>query len=294
MTILTIRHVTEYCYARPVWFGEHRMMFRPRDSHELRVLDTRLAITPAAQVRWIFDVFGNSIGIASFAEPADRLCFESAIRVEHFPTSHRTLVLEPFATHYPFSYAAEEIPDLGRLAERHYPDPDHAVDLWARRFVQAGGRRDTLALLTAMNTAIQHDFTYVRRDEEGTQTPVETLVGRSGSCRDFALLMMEAVRSLGFAARFVSGYLYDSRLVGDPTGRWLVGGGATHAWLAIYLPGAGWVEFDPTNGIVGGENLIRVAVARDPSQVPPLSGNFLGDPADAFDMTVDVAITADG
>jgi len=101
--------------------------------------------------------------------------------------------------------------------------------------------------------------------------------------------MMEAVRSLGLAARFVSGYLYDDARV--RTGAELVGGGSTHAWVQVYLPGAGWVEYDPTNALVGGRNLIRVAVARDPSQAIPLSGHFIGAPDAHLAMTVEVEIT---
>jgi transglutaminase-like putative cysteine protease len=139
-------------------------------------------------------------------------------------------------------------------------------------------------MLIAMTKAVQASFVYQRRTEEGTQSPVETLEKASGTCRDFALFMMEAARSLGFAARFVTGYLYDTSARG---------GDETHAWVQIYLPGAGWVEFDPTNGIAGGTNLIRVAVTRDPSQAVPLAGSFTGAPGDYLGMTVDVAITPD-
>ena len=150
---------------------------------------------------------------------------------------------------------------------------------------------DTLEILIAMTRRIRSDFIYAARETVGTQEPMRTLEIGSGSCRDFALLMMEAARSLGFAARFVSGYLYDEKLIGAEGG--LVGGGATHAWVQIYLPGAGWVEFDPTNALVGGRNLIRVAVARDPSQAVPLTGTFTGAPGDFLGMTVDVSVTAE-
>jgi transglutaminase-like putative cysteine protease len=280
---LTIRHATVYRYARPVSFGDHRLMFRPRDSHDLRLLSTGLEIVPAASVRWYHDIFGNSIAIASFEAEAAELRFVSTIELEHFPASEPEVAIEAYARAYPFSYSAEDIPDLGRTVERHYPDPEHRVDVWAREFVTRNGETGTLEMLVAMTKAIQAGFTYARRREEGTQPPVETLAKGAGTCRDFALLMMEAVRSLGFAARFVTGYLY------DPSAK-AVGGGETHAWVQIYLPGAGWVEFDPTNGIVGGTSLIRVAVTRDPSQAVPLAGSFTGAPADYLGMTVDVAI----
>jgi transglutaminase-like putative cysteine protease len=291
--VLTINHRTTYRYARPVAFGEHRLMFRPRDSHDLRLIETRLAIRPAAQVRWLHDVFGNSIAIAAFADKGSELSFESMIRAQHFPMTPQALVLEPYARQYPFSYAASDVPDLGRTAERHYPDPDHRVDLWARRFVEAAGPHPhTLEILTRMAEAVKPEFRYVRREEAGTQAPSETLAKGEGSCRDFALLMMEAARALGFAARFVTGYLYDEALIGGGEGT-TVGGGETHAWMQVYLPGAGWVEFDPTNALIGGRNVIRVAVTRDPSQAAPLAGSFSGDPSDFLGMEVAVTVTAE-
>jgi len=292
MTILTVTHRTVYRYATAVEFGEHRLMFRPRDSHDLRLLDTGLAISPSANVRWLHDVFGNSIAIAHFEATAAEAVFTSSFRAQHFPLAAREVTLEPYAERYPFGYSAAESADLDRTTERHYSDPDHKIDLWARQFVDADPSRRTMAMLLAMTRAINRDFTYQVRIEMGTQDPLQTLDTRSGSCRDYALLMMEAARSLGLAARFVSGYLYDEKLV-DSGDKALVGGGATHAWVQIYLPGAGWVEFDPTNGLVGGKNLIRVAVTRDPSQAIPLSGTFTG-PSDAFlGMSVDVQVAAE-
>ncbi|MFZ0017726.1 MAG: transglutaminase family protein, partial [Acetobacteraceae bacterium] len=265
MSILNVIHRTQYRYSEPVQFGPHRLMMRPRDSHDLRLLDTGLTIDPAASVRWLHDVFGNSVAIAEFAEQANELLVVSTFRAEHYPLSETAVNLENYARHYPFSYDALEIPDIGRTVERHYPDPDHRIDTWARRFVEQQTDGDTMGILLAMVAAIHQNFYYNRRDEMGTQDPLVTL-DSGGTCRDFALFMMEAVRSLGFAARFVSGYLYDDNRVGAEG---VVGGGATHAWVQIYLPGGGWVEFDPTNGLVGGRNLIRVAVTRDPSQAIP-------------------------
>lgn len=294
MTILQVKHTTVYNYAKPVSFGEHRLMSRPRDSHDLRLLDTGLSITPPpAALRWIHDVFGNSIAIASFGDvQASQLTFVSTFRAEHFPVAEPAqIVLEEYAQKLPFSYAVGEVPDLGRRAERHYPDPEHEIDIWARSFVEKTPSLATMDVLLAMNQSIKAEFGYARREEEGTQAPVDTLRSRSGSCRDFALLMMEGVRSLGMAAEFVSGYLYDENLIGAQGG--LVGGGETHAWLQVYLPGAGWVEFDPTNALVGGRNLIRVAVARDASQAVPLSGSFIGEPGSFTGLSVNVEVTAE-
>jgi transglutaminase-like putative cysteine protease len=285
MPVVTIRHTTVYRYAAPVTFGDHRLMFRPRDSHDLRLLETGLQINPPANVRWLHDVFGNSIAVASFLEPARELQLISTIRLEHFPGIALEFPLEPYARHHPFSYSAEEVPDLGRTMERHYPDPDHRIDEWAHRFIAGPGETDTQALLVSITAAIREQFRYEAREAEGTQTPIETLDRASGTCRDFALFMMEAARTLGFAARFVSGYLYDDGAVG---------GGATHAWVQIYLPGGGWVEFDPTNALIGGQKLVRVAVTRDPSQAIPVAGTWTGAPSDFLGMTVDVQTMPQG
>ena len=287
-----IRHETTYHYRTPVRLLPHRLMLRPRDSHDLRLLETSLAISPpAARTRWAHDVFGNSVCYLHFADAvaARSLSIVSTLDVSHYPT-RAALPLDPAAENFPFGYTAEEVPDLARSIERHYPDPDRTVDAWAHRFLNAAGPTDTASMLTAITQAIHADFRYQGRQEEGTNDPLQTLARGAGACRDLALFMMEAVRSLGLAARFVSGYLYDERLVqgGAP----VIGGGATHAWCEVYLPGAGWVEYDPTNGLVAGRNLIRVSVARTPHQAVPISGNFHGA-AGAFDsmhVNVEVAV----
>jgi transglutaminase-like putative cysteine protease len=292
MTILSVRHRTEYKYRQPVTLGEHRLMSRPRDSHDLRLLDTALVVSPQpSELRWMHDVFGNSIVVMSFADKSDALTVESSFRAEHFPLPEEAIWIEPYAQHLPFNYSSDDSADLARSMERQYPDPEHAVDQWAKAYVDASPERATLNVLQSMNQAIKSDFAYARHEEFGVLTPIDTLRLRSGSCRDFAVFMMEAVRSLGLAARFVSGYLYDAQLIGAQGG--LVGGGATHAWLQVYLPGAGWVEFDPTNALMGGHNLIRVAVARNASQASPLVGAFVGSTDDFLSMNVTVEVTAE-
>ena len=290
MPILTVRHVTTYRYRQPVSFGEHRMMLRPREGYDQRLIEARIEITPKpADLWWMHDVFGNSVGVACFKGRARELRFESTMRLDHRPVEALDFRLERHARSLPFSYAIDEMPDLARSIERHHADPDHAVDFWARGFLRKDGPTETLDLLTAMTKAVKRDFTYVPRTMRGIQEPGRTLELGSGTCRDFALLMMEAVRSLGLAARFVSGYLYSPGADGEGH----VGGGATHAWVRVYLPGAGWVEFDPTNGIVGNRDLIRVAIARDPLQAVPLYGSWKGFPEDSLGMDVSVQVTAE-
>jgi len=294
MPLLTVRHRTTYRYRQPVAFGEHRMMLRPREGHDQRLLEARLEITPKpSELRWLHDVFGNSVAIARFAGRARELCFDSLVRLDHQPLLALDFALDPHAETWPFGYAAEEIPDLARSIERHWPDPEHAVDAWARRFLAPRGMTRTLDLLSGMTHAIRREFDYIPRHERGVQDPARTLASRSGTCRDFAVLMMEAVRSLGLAARFVSGYLYSPARDSAGDRDMNRGGGNTHAWVRVYLPGAGWVEFDPTNGIVGNRDLIRVAIARDPRQALPLHGTWTGFPADSLGMTVEVDVAAE-
>jgi transglutaminase-like putative cysteine protease len=288
MKLLTVRHATTYRYAEEVTFGLHRLMIRPRDSHDLRLVSSTLSFSPAGQVRWLHDVFGNSVTFIDFSLPAATLEIVSTLTLQHFGLEKLAFPLDPDAATYPFIYSTDDRTDLGRLLEQHYPDPTEAVSAWARRFVREKGM-DTLELLATMNAAIQKDFSYRQRDEEGTQSPSETLQRGSGSCRDLAFLLIEAARCLGFGARFVTGYLYDPGADGNA----MQGAGATHAWADIYLPGAGWVEYDPTNGLIAGESLIRVAVTRDPLQAVPVAGSFVGTPSSYLGMSVDVTVTSD-
>jgi transglutaminase-like putative cysteine protease len=287
MTILTVRHVTVYRYRVPVVFGDHRMMFRPRDGYDQKVIGEKLTIAPEpTQIRRLHDVFGNFVAVASFDARADELSFTSDIRLEHTSSNLADLQIEPEATAYPFSYSEDELPDLLPFMTRRYPDPHSAVESWVRRFLRQGRSNQTGALLMTLTAAIKESFAYIRRSEPGVHEPGLTLRLGHGSCRDLALLMVEGVRALGFAARFVSGYLYLPTR-DDPDIR---GGGATHAWCQIYLPGAGWVDFDPTNGVVGNRDLIRVAVARDPRQAMPLTGTWYGGAEASLGMSVEVIV----
>ncbi|MFS8144280.1 transglutaminase [Rhizobium sp. R635] len=288
MTIFTVRHITSYRYLREVYFGQHRLMFRPRDSFDQRLMEASLTIYPEqSRVRWIHDVFGNCVALIDIPTPSSELRFETWITLDHTPQVALDLRVEDAALSYPFPYDQDEIADLAPSMQRHYPDPNDEVGRWASRFVRQGRPTETGHLLMTLCYAIRESFVYARRLEHGTQPPVQTLQLRSGTCRDFALLMMEAARALGLAARFVTGYVY----VPDRDGSTVLGGGSTHAWCQIYLPGAGWAEFDPTNGIVGNRDLIRVAVARDPRQAVPLSGSYDGGQGDFDGMTVQVNVT---
>jgi len=293
MPVVSIRHLTTYRYRNPVAFGEHRMMLRPLESYDQRLLSAELTISPEPSVlHTIQDVFGNCVGIARFQGRSDTICFDSRVRLEHTPQpAFAGLDAEDgYRATLPFAYSPEDLPDLARSMERLHPDPDGVVETWARRFVRPVGKTSLRTLLSDMTHAIHGEFAYGTRLSGEPQSPIETLALRRGSCRDFAMLMIEAVRSLGFAARFVSGYVYSSSKKGGRTG-----GGHTHAWVRVYLPVCGWVEFDPTNGIVGNADLVRVAIARDPRQATPLHGTWSGLASDylGMDVTVDVSVEED-
>jgi hypothetical protein len=187
------------------------------------------------------------------------------------------------AHQYPFAYSLDDVIDLGALAQPDWLTPGgEAVGAWARDFVMTSGT-DTLSLLKDLNAGLLDAVAYRMRDEEGTQTPSETLAEKGGSCRDIAALFIEAARHLNFGARAVSGYLVEDDQDHND-------GGATHAWAEVYLPGAGWIAFDPTHRRVGGGSLIPVAFARANRQIMPVSGGYLGAAEDFASMEVIVRV----
>src|SRR5258706_899900 len=291
MPLLTIHHKTIYRYAHPVAFGDHRIMLRPRDGHDLRVRASRLEIVPEPmRLRWIHDVFGNSVAIATFDERAETLLFVSTATVEHNPAEEFALTPDDPAYFYPFLYDNEEFPDLVQFITPQYSDPNGELSAWARNFLDAEGPTPTFNILSSMIHSIREMFIYRKRHERGTQHPLDTLQTRSGTCRDYALFMIEALRRLGIAARFVSGYL---AIPSDRAHRY-AGGGPTHAWVQGYLPSAGRVEIDSPHGFVGNRAPIPGSGGPDPRQASPPHGTYLGS-ADAFvGMEIGIRVVSAG
>jgi transglutaminase-like putative cysteine protease len=284
MSILSIRHVTTYHYHQPVEFGAHRMMLRPRDDDDQKVIYSEIEIMPKPrQLAWTLDAFGNHVAIAHFADRAAELRFVSNIRLDHAPAGFHAADIKDFARTYPFSYAANDWPNFKRFVAPPSRQPE--LDRWSAPFFRVDGSADMHELLVSMTQTIRRTFKHVARHEKGIQDPVETLQLGSGSCRDLAMLMIALLRSRSIAARFVSGYLHLPDDEDDV-------GGNTHAWVQVYVPGPGWVDFDPSGGSVGNKNLIRVAVARHPSEVIPLQGTWFGSAADHRAMKVGVKVTA--
>jgi transglutaminase-like putative cysteine protease len=264
------------------------MMFSPRAGHDQHLLSSALTIYPEpASLRFSEDALGNRVGVARFAVRADTLVFDSSIRVMLSRSHPAGFNIEDRALSLPVAFEASELDDLGPFMTRRHADPQGTLGAWARSFLRPDRPTPTLELLTGMIHGIRRGLTYLRRTEKGIQSPAETLQQGSGTCRDFTELMIEALRSLGLPARFVSGYLY----VPERDRREVHGGGSTHAWVQVYLPGAGWIDIDPTNAILGNEGLIRIAVAREPSEALPLYGSFSGFPSDDLGMEVTVKVT---
>jgi len=282
MERLRIDHRTEYRYREPVTFGPHRAMMRPREGHEINVERHSLRTEPASEIRWIHDIYGNSIARLQFGEPSRRLVISSSVEVVHLRESPLDdYRIDPALRNYPFLYdVQEEGPELVPYRLTSYPHDGLAVRTWLKEVYTPGEKTDTLELLHRLNTHIFETFEYRHREDAGVQLPCRTLELRSGSCRDFAVLLMEAARHLGFGARFVTGYIQ------------LAAGqhGATHAWTEIYIPGGGWIGFDPTNNKRAGIEHVTVAVARDQMKAMPLSGSWSG-PNGAFEsMNVSVQV----
>ena len=289
MTVIyDLEHVTTYRYHNPVTFGEHRGIFLPSTGYSGRVLSYSLQTNIPSDIRWMMDTLSNNVALIELSGPAKKLTVTYRFRGEHFGIKNiAEFPLDTRANEIPVQYTPDEWVDLSVFMRPHANDPDGSVAAWAKSFV-AGDQDDTLDVLTRMMDTIWNTLTYQTREVEGTQSPGETLQKRSGTCRDYAWLMIEGLRRLGFACRFVSGYLYDASLDGGDVG--MAGSGATHAWLQVYLPGAGWRSYDPTNRITAGFDLIQVAIARHPGQVIPLSGSWTGKPDDYQGMEVDVNI----
>jgi transglutaminase-like putative cysteine protease len=286
--IYDLEHITTYRYKKPVTFGPHTAIFLPSLGVAGRILSHSLETNLPSKVRWKMDTLSNNVALIEFPEAGQELQVTYRLRGEHFGIpAINDFPLDSRAKEVPVQYTPDEWLDLSPYMRPHAEDSDGKVAAWAKSFV--GGRHDdTIDVLQRMMDAIWHNFKYQAREAEGTQSPGETLRLQGGTCRDYAWLMIEALRRLGFACRFVSGYLYDAALDGGEIG--MTGSGATHAWLQVYLPGAGWRAYDPTNRISSGFDLIRVAIARHPAQILPLSGSWFGDADDYLGMDVKVSI----
>ena len=279
---IRIHHLTEYLFSSPVTLNPHRLLVRPREGHDVRIESSRLEISPAYNIKWYRDVFDNSLALVSFLQPANRLTIASDVVIQHYEDTPLNFSLEDYAVSYPFTYKEGERIDLAAFQQPVFANDQPMVQRWLQDIGLYSGIMETLSLESKLNHAIHNQFRYRVREQAGVQSPAQTLSLGSGSCRDYATLFIEACRCLGLASRFVSGYLHAPATE--------AGNASTHAWAEVYIPGKGWLGFDPTVGEVAGNRHIAVAVARNPESVPPVSGSFIGPNRYAPRMVVNVQV----
>jgi transglutaminase-like putative cysteine protease len=265
---LKITHLTEYNFASEVSLLPHKLLIRPREGHDVRIESSILKISPAFNIKWYRDVFDNSLAVVNFLTPANRLLIESEVIIQHYEEAPFDFYIEDYAVNYPFNYHQSDWADLAAFQQPAFSQEQLNINNWLIQMGLKPNNQNTFSLLMQLNLSIHQQFNYQAREEAGVQTPTQTIELGSGSCRDYATLFIEACRCLGFASRFVSGYLHAPATE--------AGNATTHAWAEVYLPGTGWKGFDPTSGIVTGNQHIAVAVARNPEAVPPVSGSFIG------------------
>ncbi|HKT54079.1 MAG TPA: transglutaminase family protein, partial [Caulobacteraceae bacterium] len=264
MARLTIRHHTRYDYEKPVRFGAQRLLVRPRDGHAIRLISASLELSPQGRTRWIYDAMGNCLCWFQPAGEASRLEITSRLVIDRFPAPLAPITLDDPRSALPLVYDLRDRIALAPLVTPVTEDPCGIVLHWLRSHLGAADE-PVLDLIRRLNDAIHAEFDYRAREAEGIQSPVQTLELKSGACRDFAWLMVETLRRIGCAAVFVTGYL-------NSPNQQTRGAGATHAWCEAFLPGLGWLEFDPTNGLVESSDLIRVGGTRTPEEASPVAG----------------------
>ncbi len=280
MQRLGIKHITEYIFPTPVTLKQHKLLLRPREGHDVRIETSKLEITPAYNIKWQRDVFDNSLAIVNFLAATNKLVISSEVVIQHYGQAPYDFLLEDYAVNFPFKYAIGEQIELSAFQLPIFPNDQQIIQNWLQQLSLTG--MDTFSMLVKLNQTISNQFQYQMREEAGVQSPALTLSQRSGSCRDYATLFIEACRTLGLASRFVSGYLHAPATE--------AGNATTHAWAEVYLPGTGWKGFDSTGGLVTGNHHIAVAVARDSQTVPPVSGSFIGPSASLPTMRVNVQV----
>jgi transglutaminase-like putative cysteine protease len=276
-----IVHYTVYDFSGWVELLPHTARLRPREGHELRIETSKLDIFPEAALRWHRDVEGNSILVASFTDKTRTLSIMSEMLIQQYDQAPLDFLVADNAVNFPFRYSDYDSILLAAYMTLDQEAYGSAIENWMASLWRPGEQVQSVTLLQRLNQRIFESMRYLQRDEEGVQSPLRTLELGSGSCRDFASLFMLSAKKLGFAARFVSGYVYPNNLYAQS--------GSTHAWAEVFIPGAGWKGFDPTNGCIVGDQHISVAVARLPESVPPVEGSYLGAPEAVMKVSVWVA-----
>lgn len=281
---LRIQHLTEYQFFSPVRLHPHRLLLRPREGHDLRIESSQLHISPSYQIHWYRDVFDNSVAMVNFHETTNRLRIYSEIVIQHYADS--AIMHDPALLLHKvhFKYDSQECLDLSAFKQSVYREDSFRLQQWLEDWGIDAHAQHNLDVLLKLNQLIHAQFRYRIREEVGVQSPLTTITLGSGSCRDYATLMIEACRVLGFASRFVSGYLHAPATE--------AGNATTHAWTEIYIPEFGWQGFDPTSGCMTGNKHIAVAVARNPGLVSPVSGSYIGPVNISAKLIVNVQVNS--
>jgi transglutaminase-like putative cysteine protease len=289
---LRIQHRTSHTYERPVSFSDHALFLRPLDSHLRHVSRFEVKTVPESRQRWVRDAYGNTVLRCNFGLlESQQLSFDTLTEVEIGEDNPFDFILESYATAYPFKYREPDLTALQPfLALQPAPGAGHALDWFYQVVPNAMQHPDVVQFLSDLNAALAREIAYVRRDEEGIQTPDTTIRLGTGSCRDMAVLFIAVVRQIGFAARFCSGYLYDPPVDGEGEHVFNRAIGSMHAWAEVYLPGAGWKGFDPTNGILANGFFIPCGVSHDPKSVDPIQGSYFANESVASTMEVSLEI----
>ncbi|MCB1490626.1 MAG: transglutaminase family protein, partial [Rhodobiaceae bacterium] len=286
-----IHHLTHYRYDRPVSLGPQIIRLRPAPHSRTRVISHSLKVTPTGHfVNLQQDPYGNWMTRFVFPEPVNELKIEVDLVADMTVYNPFDFFVEEAAEKWPFEYAEDLIPDLViyRTPEPAGPRLSVFLDTVER------SARNTVDFVVELNARLSHDIKYVIRMEPGVQTPEETLGIGSGSCRDSGWLLVQILRHLGFAARFVSGYLIQLK----PDLISLDGPPGTdhdftdlHAWCEVYIPGAGWIGLDPTSGLLTGESHIPLAATPHYRNAAPISGAFSATGQVHTDFAFDMKVT---
>ncbi|MGC4016718.1 MAG: transglutaminase family protein [Luteolibacter sp.] len=284
-SLVRIRHDTRYQYAEPVTFHPHRLVLRPREGHDLRVEQMELTTQPASRVFWSRDIFGNLIAHAHFDQPATELLIRSNVLVRRFVDDAAAPVPQITGNTHPMEYEEMERAMTTPYLTPVYPEDTAVVKEWIADHEPPTAFDSADAYVLHLVTKLKATMQYQRREQKGVQSPATTLTLKSGSCRDQATLLMEALRHLGIASRFASGYLDCAATRAAQ--------GSTHAWTEVYFPQLGWRGFDPITGDRCGPRHIVTGTSHHPRGVMPVSGRYSGPSTAFLGMWVTVEIGAD-
>lgn len=283
--ILHITHETVYRYSEPVLLSPHLLYLRPRETSRQRIRRYDLQISPIPNYSKTMDPLENELWHARFPTPTTELSVRSDLEVETRDTNPFDFVLEDYAVESPFTYDPVLAFALAPYLMPPFDDTQDELRAWVKRnFLERP--KNTLDMLNAFCRVLHGELKYERREAPGIQTSIETLRRGQGACRDFAVLFTELCRTLGLAARYVSGY------IGSAQGDEKVADNAMHAWAEVYLPGAGWKGIDPTNGIWCDDRFVAVAHGAQAESVNPIQGAFSNANPVQTELSVKVTVDA--